>query len=188
MAFCTNCGQQIQDNSRFCTGCGHPVGTENTAQAHASGMSTVKDIQNFYRNTLQFAEKYVQQYSPGINMLVNALFPGEIIEFASHCVIGSLKNGIHAEIATTNRRFLIAKTPGGSLHLNEALKGIRGNQVESYAYDNFSGITSRNGLLIGNIDIDFIQGSISIGVDRKWTEIVYKGLSASFYQHTGGGF
>lgn len=187
MVFCTNCGNQIEDGSQFCPKCGTPVGA--ASQAHqAIGMRTAEEIQHFYRNTLQLQEKYIQQYSAGINMLVNSLLPDEVIEFASHGIIGGLQNGTAAEIATTNRRFLIANTPSTSTRMNSAMKGIRRNQIESYRYDAFSGITYQNGLLLGTVNIDFIDGKIIIGVDKKWTQIVYKGLSFSFYQHTGGAY
>lgn len=151
-------------------------------------MRTVEEVQAFYRNTLQTKEKYIKQYSAGVNMLINSLMPGEVIEFASHVVVGGLQNGTQAEIATTNRRFLIANTPSSAVRMNTALHGMRRSQIESYRYDTFSGITFQNGLLIGSIKIDFIEGSITINVDKKWTQIIHKGLSASFYQHSGGVF
>lgn len=191
MGFCPNCGNQIADGGKFCQACGTAIGAVNAPAGNANaavGMQSVTDVQNFYRNTLQFKEKYVKQYTTGINMLINSLMPGETIEFATHCVIGGLKGGTAAEIATTNRRFIVANTPSSSTRMTDSLHLRRRSQIENYRYDTFSGINCQNGLLLGNVKIDFIDGSINIGVDKKWTQIVYKGLSASFYQHTNGGF
>lgn len=189
--FCSNCGKQLSDGSKFCPACGTALGAGNASAGNSSaavGMHTVEEVQNFYRNTLQFQEKYIKQYTAGITILVNSLMPGEMIEFASHGVIGGLQNGTLAEIATTNRRFIIANTPSSAKRMNDAMKSRRRSQIESYRYDTFSDITYQNGLLLGTVKIGFVDGTITVGVDKKWTQIVYKGLSASFYQHTGGAF
>ena len=189
MAFCTNCGTQVNEGSKFCPSCGSPVGGGAPAakEEPAVGMRTAAEVENFYRNTLQFQEKYIKSYRKGIDKLVNTLLPGEVIEFATHCIVGGLSStSVPAEVAATNRRFIIASTANASVSFNRAKRGMGTSDVESYGYNTFSGITSQNGLLTASVNIAFVDGSITLGVDKKWLSIVYKGLSASFYQHAGG--
>ena len=191
MAFCAKCGKQLAGDSKFCTGCGAAVGgtaqTPVQAPAQASGMRTAAEVENFYRNTLKFQEKYIKSYRTGINKLVNGLIPGEAIEFATHCIVGGLSStGVMAEVAATNRRFIIATNANMSTTFNRAKRGMGTPGLESYRYETFSGITAQNGLLTSSVIISFFDGTITLGVDKKWLNIVYKGLSASFYQHMGG--
>ena len=73
-----------------------------------------------------------------------------------------------------------------STTFNRAKRGMGMPGLESYRYETFSGITAQNGLLTASVVISFFDGTITLTVDKKWLNIVYKGLSASFYQHMGG--
>lgn len=46
MAFCTNCGNSVSDNVKFCTSCGAPMATDAAAGSPAQSMTqTVQPVQ-----------------------------------------------------------------------------------------------------------------------------------------------
>ncbi|MCD7918223.1 MAG: zinc ribbon domain-containing protein [Clostridiales bacterium] len=184
--FCTNCGAQLADGSKFCSSCGAQLSGEvPVANTEVTGMRTVEEVQDFYVNTLKMKEKYAKKYEKGIRKLVGALMPGEVIEFASHAVVGGLNSGTQAEFATTNKRLIIAPTPSGVTSVNMAKRGVNFSDIESYRYNSMNGVTVHKGALIATVQLTFIDGSkIDFGVDKPWADVVAKGLNASMYAHS----
>ncbi len=188
MAFCSNCGTQITDGSRFCPGCGSPTGVATAVhqEAPAVGMRTTDEILRFFVTGLKMKEKYTERYRTGVDMIVHDLMPGEVVEFATCAVLNFSSNGgTQVCVATTNRRMIIAHTPSSAKSINNALKGrgtMRG--VQAYNYAQVSGINYNKGLLLGTVDVDFVDGRMSFGVDKPFVEAVYQGLRNSIYKHS----
>jgi len=52
--FCSNCGKQLDDNAKFCSGCGTPTGIGQTSQLQASGVQQIPiEPQRPQKDTLQ---------------------------------------------------------------------------------------------------------------------------------------
>lgn len=185
MSFCPNCGSKVVEESKFCISCGTAIsGNDMASTSMPSGMRTVEDVVGFYRNSLKLKEKYIEKYRPGIEKLIQYLTANEIIEFASHAIVGGLKNGSKAELACTNMRIIIVDTPSGLTSSARAMNGVFGAPVVSLRYDMIAGIHIKKGMLLGSVMIECVNGdTYDIGVDNPWIDIVYKGISNSVYQH-----
>lgn len=187
MAFCSNCGAQLADGTRFCSSCGAAVGgaAPVTREAPAVGMRATDEVLNFFVTGLGMKEKYKERYRKGVDMLVCDLMPNEAIEFATCAVLNfSSSGGTQVCIATTNKRFLIAYPENAIKSMNNAMKGLRTMRgVQAYNYAQVSGINYNKGLLIGYVDVDFIDGKLSFGVDKPFVDAVYQGLRNSIYKH-----
>lgn len=216
--FCPNCGTRVNDDSRFCGNCGTPLSTAAPAPAQepiqqsyqqcqepvqqsyqqpyqqqyqqATGMRTEEDVLDFFRNTLQFKEKYVQKYRKAVSMLVQALMPNEAIEFAFMGVNNMGRNGGSGMLgyAMTNMRMLIAHPENSLVSINNAMAGRRTTHgVEAYTYDQIGGVSYNKGLMLGTITIDFYDGSGDISLDRGWVEQVYNGINETLFKYRRGG-
>lgn len=188
MAFCSNCGTKLADGTRFCSSCGASLGgtAPVSADALAVGMRTTDEVLSFFVTGLGMKEKYKERYRKGVDMLVQDLMPNEAIEFATCAVLNfSSSGGTQVCIATTNKRFLIAYTPSTAKSLNNALKGQKNmNGVQAYHYAQISGINYSKGLLVGYVNVDFVDGTLSFGVDKPFVDPVYQGLRKSVYAHS----
>lgn len=159
-------------------------------QQQAVGMRTEEDVNNFFRNVLGLQEKYIGKYQKMVTPLVRSLMSNEVIEFA--CVgahnFSMSTGGDMCGYAMTNMRMIIS-CPGNALRsAANASRGRRTFQgVQSYTYDQINGVSYNKALLTGTITIDFFDGAMTIGVDKKFTEIVHDGISKAIYAHRNGG-
>ena len=58
MAYCTKCGAEIEENAKFCSSCGSPVG--NTENANNQGASKVNEFINDFTNTADTTSQFTQ--------------------------------------------------------------------------------------------------------------------------------
>lgn len=187
MAFCTNCGKNNPDSSKFCSSCGTPINGEVVTEVPAVGMRTEAELLDFFRNTLKFPEILIKSYKKPIAMMVETLRPNEVIEFAA---CGALNMGITSAagdrigFAATNRRIILAYYVDATRMLNNALKGRRGNEgIQSIPYDQIYGVSVKKKLLVGTVTIECSDSYLPISLDKPFVDPVYRGLKDAIDNH-----
>jgi len=60
MAFCNNCGAQVQDGTKFCGSCGQPMASENTASQQNQQSKPGQQQQQGFQQSIDLVTKLVQ--------------------------------------------------------------------------------------------------------------------------------
>lgn len=188
MPFCSNCGSAIEDGVRFCSSCGAQLNPSAAAQPvdkTAGLMRTEDDIRNFIIQT--WGEKFYVHESKKMKAhlpyILNALMPDEGIAFLFRGVqnmTATDNSGDHV-YAFTNYRMLISYPPNALQSLGR-IGGAR-QGLEVYTYQQITNISYSKGLMLGSINIDFINGSGKITVDKPYVESIYNGINEAFFKY-----
>ena len=187
MAFCSSCGTKNQDNSKFCCGCGAPLNAGEIREESVNGIRTEKELLNFLRTNVNFSDTLIKMEKKAIPMMIEALFPNEVIEFAG---IGRLYAGVASAAGTpvgyafTNRRLLLVFHANASHMLNNALKLKKNVQaVQSYSYDQICDVFANKKLLTGTVTIECQNENLPITLDRPYVDAVYQGIREVIHRH-----
>jgi|LSQX01.2.fsa_nt_gb hypothetical protein len=187
--FCTKCGAQLAEGSRFCSSCGQAVANSPSqdpqpvqaapvqeappqaapAQTAPTGMTTAAEVENFYVHTLGMAPKYAIKYREGIQKLIDTLMPGEVILFATHAGVGD-SNPKMSELAITDKRIIFAPT------------ARRDTRIETYRISMLGGVRANPGMLLSTIIVQYTDGDRSVlKVDNKFRDIVVNQFNQAMY-------